>query len=324
MKRSLLWLMAAALLFTLLPMAGLAADTLQVDLAKEINLISPVDEQPALTFTNTSPNNVDVTLIVYDEAAKSTVQTLQFTLLQGDAPFVVNTHAYKMLEGNGKLNTYRYQITTAGGYKDTLYFAQIMYVNKDTQEISFVQWHNPIYPRNTVTSFGPQFRVLTPDLTKEWYMFTPIDLTVQGRQSFELVGGNMYNVGEVHVDVNGDNVTVTYQTHYAGETDKVEIISEYLNFFTAYNTITTVNPEELPSQFAYGVPFSIANNLGGDTNVLMFVRNVETWYLFPIPTAELQRNLPNSDENYALRGRMLELMDPIEGVELINEHNYAE
>lgn len=323
MKRSLLWLMAAALLFTLLPMAGLAADTLQVDLAKEINLISPVDEQPALTFTNTSPNNVDVTIVVYDEAAKSTVQTLQFTLLQGDAPFVVNTHAYKMLEGNGKLNTYRYKITTAGGYKDTLYFAQIMYVNKDTQEISFVQWHNPIYPRNTVTSFGPQFRVLTPDLTKEWFMFTPIDLTVQGRQTFELVGGNMYNVGEVHVDVNGDNVTVTYQAHYLGETDKIEIISEYLNFFNAYSTITTVKPEDLPSQFAFGVPFSISNNLGGDSNVLMFVCNVETWYRFPVPTAELQRNLPNSDENFALRGRMLELMDPPEGVELINEHNYA-
>lgn len=323
MKLSFLWLIMLALMLTLLPVTSLAADTLQVDMPKEIQLGSPVDEQPALTFTNTSLNNVDVTIVVYDEAAKSTVQTLQFTLLQGDAPFVVNTHAYKILEGDGKINTYQYRITTAGGFKQTLYFAQIMHVDKVTQALSFTQWNNPKFPRNTVTSFGPQFRVLTPDLTDEWYMFTPIDLTVQGRQTFELVGGNVMNVGNVHVDVSGDNVTVTYQAHYMGETDKVEIISEYLNFFNAYSTITTVKPEDLPSQFAFGVPFSISNNLGGDSNVLMFVRNVQTFFRFPVPTAELQRNLPNSDENFALRGHMLQLMDPPEGVELVNEHNYA-
>ena len=323
MKHSLIWLIALALMLSLLPAASLAADTLTVNMPKEIHLGSPVDEQPALTITNTSPNNVDVTIAVYDEAARSTVQTLQFTLLQGDAPFVVNTHAYKVLEGNGKVNTYRYKVTTAGGFRHTLYFTQIMHVDKLTQALSFVQWNNPVYPRNTVTSFGPQFRILTPELTDEWYMFTPIDLTVQGRQSFELVGGNVMNVGNVHVDVAGDTVTVTYEAFYAGTTDKIELISEFLHFFPSYSTITTVKPEELPSSFAFGVPFSIARDLGGDSNVLMFVRNVETFYRFPVPTAELQRNLPNSPENHALRGRMLELMDPPEGVELVNKHNYA-
>ncbi len=323
MKLSILWLIVLALMLTLLPVSGNAADALQVDMPKEIRLASPVDEQPALTITNTNPYNVDVTIVVYDEAVRSAVQTLQFTLLQGDAPFVVTAHAYKILEGDGKLNTYQYRVTTAGGFKQTLYFAQIMYVDKVTQNLSFVQWNNPKYPRNTVTSFGPQFRVLTPELTDEWYMFTPIDLTVQGRQTFELVGGNVMNVGHVHVDVSGDNVTVTYQAHYNGETDKIEIISEYLNFFGAYSTITTVKPEKMPSRFAFGVPFSISSDLGGDSNVLMFVRNVETFYRFPVPTAELQRNLPNSDENFALRGRMLQLMDPPEGVELVNKHNYA-
>ncbi len=323
MKRMLTWFLALAMIFSLAPISGLAADTLKVELMKEVHLGPTTPEAPAMIITNTTAGDVQVTVEVYDEKDRNVVQTLQFTLMQGDAPFTLNTHAYKMLEGNGAINTYRYRVTTAGGYRKNFYIAQIMYIDKTTQEISWVQWDNPIFPRNTVTSFGPQFRVLTPKMTKQWYMFTPIDLTIQGRQTFELVGGNMYSVGEVYVDVYGDNVTVTYMYHYNGQTDKIQPISEFLYFFPSYNTITTVDPEKINSPFAYGVPFSIANQLGGDTNVLMFVRNVETFYRFPMPTKQLIRNYPNNEENLALRQHMLSIMDPIDGVELVNKHNYA-
>ncbi|NLD51907.1 MAG: hypothetical protein GX650_03335 [Clostridiales bacterium] len=325
MKRTLSLLLLAVLLLTLTPMATLAAtDDIKVTLAKELYYSNAVPQQPVMSLVNNSAHEVYVTIEVYDEATRSTINTQQLTLPVGSVPVEVYGFVYKPLTQNGEVNTYRYKLTTAGGYKRTLYFAQIMRVDKNTNEITYEQWDNPIFGRNTVTSFGPQFRVLTPKLTKKWYMFTPIDLSRQGRQTITLVGGNMYEVGEVYVDVYGDTVNVTYKYFYEGETgSKVERISEYLNFFPAYNTITEVEPEKLPSSFAFNIPFSIANNLGGDTNVLMFVRNVETFYRFPTPKTEMRRNYPNSPSRKAERGAMLMMMDPIAGYDLVNDHNYG-
>lgn len=323
MKRMFTWFLALALVLSLAPIASQAADTLKVEVIKEVALNPVTPEAPGLIITNTTKGDVQVTVEVIDEVTRNTLETQHFTLLQGDAPFNFNTHAYKMLQKNGDINTYRYRVTTAGGYRDSFYVAQIMHIDKQTNEISWTQWENVIFPRNSVCSFGPQFRVLTPELTKRWYMFTPIDLTIQGRQTFELVGGNMYSVGELYVDVYGDNVTVTYMYYHNGQTDKIKPLGEFLYFFPSYATITTVEHDQINSPFAFGVPFSIANQLGGDTNVLMFVRNTETFYRFPVPTKELQRNYPNSNENKMIRQHMLDIMDPPEGVELVNKHNYA-
>lgn len=323
MKRTLSLLLLSALLLTLVP-AAFAADSLNVSLVKEVTFNNQVAEAPTLTITNTGAAAADVTIQVYDEAARMTLQTLQFTLQPGDAPFGVNGFVYKPLQHDGQINTYRYQVTTAGGYKRNFYFAQIMHIDKTTQAISYTHTENPHYARNTVTSFGPQFRIVTPDLTKEWYMFTPIDLTVQGRQTVQLIGGNARVVGEVYVDVYADQVTVTYSYfHENDQHTKVERISEYLNFFPAYSTITTVDPDKLPSTYAFGKPFSIAAALGGDTNVLMFVRNRLSYYRYPMPTVQFARNYPKSDARMAERGRMLGMMDPVPGLDLANDHNYA-
>lgn len=325
MKKLLSVLLASALLLALLPTSAFALeDKIKLKLEGKV-LITSADPNPvALTITNESPHQVDVNVEVYDEKARSVVYSVSYSLLANDAPVTVHAHVHKALSKNGEINTYRYRVTSANGFKRTLYFAQVMNIDKNTNEIIYTQWDNPIFGRNTVTSFGPQFRVLTPDLTKEWYMFTPIDLSIQGRQTIELVGGNMYNVGEVYVDVYGDTVNVTYHYHYsdAGYT-KIQPVSEYLNFFHDYSAVHSVRPEDNPSPFAFGAPFSIANQLGGDTRVLMFVRNVETFYRFPAPSVELRRNFPKSEENTALRQHMLNLMDPVEGLVLINDHNYA-
>lgn len=324
MKRKISALAVLALLLALLPGLGLAADdSIKLEMTQEVRIANDTPNPPVLTITNQSPHDITVTIEVYDEHARGNVAAMQYTILQGEAPLLVPTQVYKALQRHGEVNTYRYKVTSAGGFKKTLYFAQIMYIDRNTKEHSYVQWENPAFPRNNVCSFGPQFRVLAPQLTKDWYMFTPIDLSLQGRQTFELVGGNMYNVGELYVDVYGDTVNVTYKYHFLDEAhNKLKPLSEYLYFFPSFDAVKSTKPEDNPSPFAFGLPFSIANQLGGDTNVLMFVRNQESFYRFPAPKVEMRRNYPSNEVNRALRQQMLDLMDPVPGLVLVNEHNY--
>lgn len=325
MKRSLSIVLAALLLMTLVPMAGLAAgDSLKIEMPKEL-WITPVDPYPAaLTITNQSPHDVTFTVKVYDEQIKGIVAAMQYTVLQGEAPLMVNTQVYKALPTEREINTYRYIVESTGGFKEILYFAQEMYIDRTNNDIRYAQWENTRFPRNTVSSFGPQFRVLNPQLTKDWYMVTPINLSIQGRQSFELVASNMYNIGQVHVNVYGDTVNVTYEYHFADNPDsKIKPIEDYLTFFGSFDQVKSTKPEENRSNFAFGKPFSIANELGGDTNVLMFVRNRVTYNRFPVPKDELKRNYPNSEANAALRQQMINMMDPVPGLTFVNDHNYG-
>ena len=164
------------------------------------------------------------------------------------------------------------------------------------------------YPNNTVCSFGPQFRDIDPNLTKLWYMFTPIDLSRDGTQTFELIGGNVYVLGHVFVTVNGDSVTVTYET-VKGKYGHIYMKSEYLNFFKDLASVTTVVPEEIGEGFKFGQTISIQNDLDGDTNVLMFVRNVATFRNFVDHDTLLRRYYKNHPSRVKLREAMLDLMD---------------
>jgi hypothetical protein len=164
------------------------------------------------------------------------------------------------------------------------------------------------YPNNTVCSFGPQFRDVDPSLTDLWYMFTPVDLSHDGTQTFELVGGNMYVLGQVSLTVAGDSVTVTYNT-VKGKNGHIYTKSEYLNFFKDFNSVTTVVPEELGEGFRFGEAISIQKDLGGDTNVLMFIRNVATFRNFVTNDILLKRFYKNYPSRVTLRNAMLELMD---------------
>ena len=46
------------------------------------------------------------------------------------------------------------------------------------------------YSNNTACSFGPAFRDVRPGMTDKWYLFTPINLSIQGRQTFDYVASN--------------------------------------------------------------------------------------------------------------------------------------
>ncbi len=164
------------------------------------------------------------------------------------------------------------------------------------------------YPNNTVCSFGPQFREVDPGLTDLWYMFTPVDLSRDGTQTFELVGGSVYVLGTVSVTVSGDSVTVTYST-VKGENGHIYTKSEYLNIFKDFKSVTTVVPEELGEGFRFGQEISIQKDLGGDTNVLMFVRNVATFRNFVTEKILLRRYYNNYPGRVKLRDAMLKMMD---------------
>ena len=69
----------------------------------------------------------------------------------------------------------------------------------------------------------------------------PAHLTIQGRQTFELVASNMYVIGEVYVDVNGDSVLVTTTTTMTARAALPSLVSEHLNFFNAYVNVTVPN-----------------------------------------------------------------------------------
>lgn len=128
------------------------------------------------------------------------------------------------------------------------------------------------YPNNTVCSFGPHFRDVTPSLTDEWYMFTALDLSQNGVQTYEMVAGNVFIIGNVTITVDGDEVTV----HYEYVNDKIMDKDHFFTFFQDYDSITTVNPGELTA-WEYDKTYSIANDLGGDTSVLLFTCNEVTF-----------------------------------------------
>lgn len=324
MRKFLSILFAAALLLYLVPIEAVAAGEISITHAKDrVTYTTDNPSAPVLTITNLVPTDVTVTIQVYDELVRQYIYNEQFVIPAGTDPLVVNGFAYKPLAKDGQINTYRYRVTSAGGFKDDLYFAQTMKIDKNTNLPIYYQDRNVHFPRNTVSSFGPQFRIISPEFTDKWYMFTPIDLTIQGRQTFSLIASNMYEVGDVHVDVYGDTVNVTYQYYYEGETEKVERYKEHLSFFKDYTQALQTDVETTQTAFVFGQPFSIANALEGDTNVLMFIRNNLSYFNYPVPTAQLNRNYPASDARKTQRGVMLGMMDPVEGIDLVNDHNYG-
>ncbi len=167
------------------------------------------------------------------------------------------------------------------------------------------------YSKNTACSFGPAFRDLRPALTDKWYTFTPIDLTKQGRQTFEYVASNLYVIGEVYMDVYGDTVRVSYRNYYAEQSGNTETLTEFLTFFPDLKSVRNVDPETMDDPgFRFGQEISIAEDLNGDTNVLLFIRNQVTYRDYVNSTHKLTRFWPNLPERKALRQQMRDMMDP--------------
>ena len=106
-------------------------------------------------------------------------------------------------------------------------------------------------------------------MTKNWYMFTPIDLSEDGTQTFDLIAGNMFVIGKVSVTVENGR----FQVDYKYNSTKIQSGREYFNIFPDYDSIEEENLENLHAQkrFSYGKSYSIADKLEGDTDVILFV-----------------------------------------------------
>ena len=159
------------------------------------------------------------------------------------------------------------------------------------------------YDQNTVCSFGPQFRDISPRMTDLWYMFTPIDLSVEGTQTFDLIAGNMFVVGQVSVAVENGR----FQVDYAYNSTQIEIGREYFNIFPDYESIEEENLENLHAQkrFSYGKSYSIADKLEGDTDVILFVCNTATFKKTTRGVGEYYKNHP---DRVPVREAMLEMI----------------
>ena len=132
---------------------------------------------------------------------------------------------------------------------------------------------NFILYRMTASSIGPRFRDVREDLDA-WNMFTAIDLSVEGEQTFDLIAGNMHIIGEVTVLVENGYVTVTYKLNNEW---RMTVETEFMTFLASLNDVETIDPEQLTG-FAFGEPISIADQLNGDTKVLLYINNSCYYY----------------------------------------------
>ena len=131
----------------------------------------------------------------------------------------------------------------------------------DSQVIPHAVWYHM-----TVCSVGPRFRDES-NITDKWDMFTPVDLSGDGEQVFELIAGNKHIIGSVHVVVADGVVTVTYET-----INGVTVKGEFLTFFPDLASVTTLDESQLTG-YAFGEAVSIEEQLNGDTKVLLYIHN---------------------------------------------------
>ena len=124
------------------------------------------------------------------------------------------------------------------------------------------------YVRNTVCSMGPRFKDESA-LTDKWYRFTPVDLSVDGVQTYELIGSDVNIIGYITVTV--ADGTVTIDCSYVS--DEVKVHSEFCTILPSLAETTTLDQAQLKN-YAFGEPISITDELGGDTKVLLFICNV--------------------------------------------------
>ena len=149
------------------------------------------------------------------------------------------------------------------------------------------QW----FENNTVCLRGLYLRDIAPGLTSLWYNIVPIDLTKQGRQTYDLIASNLYFVGKAYVDISGDQLTVSYDYY---ESEIAYPISECAALFTSMDELTAEYLDNPVPNFTVGRAVSISGDLNGSETALLFMLNRMT-YTNPYDTVNhlLTRYWPN-------------------------------
>lgn len=116
---------------------------------------------------------------------------------------------------------------------------------------------------------GPLFLSFHPDLTKKMLMFTPMDLSVDGITTIQLIGNEKQVVGEAKVTVQTGMVIVTYLVVNGVKADEK---NEFFTFFPDIRTVSSVEPRKLQDvKLKFGIPYNISSWLGSDPKVLLYI-----------------------------------------------------
>ena len=161
------------------------------------------------------------------------------------------------------------------------------------------------YPNNTICVAGLTLREADPSLPDKWYNVLPVDLTRDGRSVYQLVISNMFYIGELYVDVWGDEVTVSCDLV---DLTAVQPLQSYGRWFTSLRDITSASIESSEGGFAFGQPLSIADDLGGADTALLFIRSKASYYQPFRDGTTLTRYWRNLDEWKEFRQGLQELM----------------
>ena len=132
-----------------------------------------------------------------------------------------------------------------------------------------------VYPDNTLSLVGLPLRELDPALTDRWYHIVPVDLTKEGVFRYDLAASNMVYMGFCEVTVRDGKVTVDYQLPHG----PIDVGKQCVAWFTDLGDITREFLENPRSDFRFGEPADIAEDLQGKDTAILFVCNRVTYRL---------------------------------------------
>ena len=124
----------------------------------------------------------------------------------------------------------------------------------DVKVVKYTKW----YYNNTMTSFGPTTKELVGG--SDWYRVTPVDVSVDGVYTYDLIASNKYVVGTVTITVNAGVLTVNYDAKYDVEVKGEDLLIYASKADLATGTAVTAN---------VGAAINVAETFGADTKVLV-------------------------------------------------------
>ncbi len=117
--------------------------------------------------------------------------------------------------------------------------------------------------QQAVCSLGIRYRDIRPEWTQRWYMFTPLDLSLEGEFTYDLIASNIHRVGTVTVTVTQGKAVISYSMNRSVEIESMG--------FTLFHDLKSVeDPEHFDlSLFSFDQEISIEDDLSGDERVLL-------------------------------------------------------
>ncbi len=166
------------------------------------------------------------------------------------------------------------------------------------------------FDHNSVSSFGPHFRDIAPELTHEWDMFTVVDFDDGSYHEYPLIAGNTIRVGTIKVRKSGNNITVTTTYKKQKNNKTIEVHSEYFKVFDSLESIIPEDLVTLEDAHMTGIPVDATELLANDNIVILFFKGEVTFQSDDVAEfVELSthptRFWENNPENLRARRNML-------------------